>query len=98
MRGPEARRSIVVGVLVFLVATIVFGIIGLALWASSDLPIIQREIAMNTRKDGGEGSPYNMVKILSVLYKILALVIWVVGLVVAIGGLVGGGSMMNGFL
>ena len=74
------------GFLVFLVSVPGFGLVGLVLWASSDLPMIQREIAMNTRKDPEDGPTYKMVKILSILYKVLAVTFWVLGLVAAIGG------------
>ena len=84
------------GFIIFLVAIAIFGTIGLVLWASSDLPIIQREIAMNTRKDGESGPTYSMVKVLSTLYKVLAVILWVVGFFSAISGLIGGASMMRG--
>ena len=82
------------GILVFLVSVIVFGLVGLVLWASSDLPMIQREIAMNTRKESEDGPTYKMVKILAVLYKVLAVIFWVLGLAAAFGG----GGMMSSFL
>ncbi len=71
--------------MISILSVVLFGIIGLAIWASSDLPMIQREIAINTRKEA-KGPEYKMVQILSVLIKVFAVVFWILGIVGAIGG------------
>ncbi len=58
---------------------ILFVLLGIIVWASSDTPLAWREIAMNTRKNREEGSSYTMLRILSVCLKILAVLLWVVG-------------------
>ncbi len=57
---------------------IVFGLIGLTLWASAEVPLIWREIALNTRTRGG--SDYKSVQVLSAVIKLLAVLSWVLGL------------------
>ena len=81
-------------VILFLMVIIIFGFLGLMTWASSDLPMALREIAVNTRKEAG-GKEYKLIAILSVLFKISAVLVWVIGLVAAIAALAGGSSMMG---
>ncbi len=69
--------------MVFLVSQLLFllfGLLGLAVWACSEVPLAVREIAINTRRDPGQGSPYVLVKVLSVCLKIFAVLIWISGL------------------
>ncbi len=71
---------------------LLFGIIGLAVWASSDLPLINREIAINTRKTEG-GPEYKMVQILSIIIKVFAVLFWIAGII----GAVAGGKIFESF-
>lgn len=73
-------------VLISIISLVLFGFLGILTWASSDLPLVQREIAKNTRKEGQEGSDYKMIGLLAVLYKVLAVIVWVLGIVLAIAG------------
>ncbi len=82
------------GFVMFLVIVILFGFVGLMTWARADLPVIQREIAINTRKDG-QGPSYSLVQLLAVLLKISAVLIWLVGLILAIIALAGGGNFLE---
>ncbi len=59
---------------------IVFGLLGLLVWASADLPLAVREIALNTRRDQNFGSSYVMIKVLSVCMKIFAVLLWISGI------------------
>lgn len=77
----------------FLLIVIMFGFLGLITWARADLPIIQREIAINTRADG-EGPNYSLVQLLAVLLKVSAVIIWIVGLIMGILALTGGAEML----
>ena len=61
-----------------------FGLIGLLIWAGSDVPLAMREIAINTRRDPAGGSSYVMVKVFSVCMKIFAVILWIT----AAGGIV----------
>jgi hypothetical protein len=68
--------------MVFLVSQFLFlffGLLGLLVWASSEMPMAMREIAINTRRDPG-GNPYVMIKVLSVCIKIFAVLIWIAGI------------------
>ncbi len=58
---------------------ILFGLMGLIVWACSDVPMAVREIALNTRRDPGHGSSYVLIKVLSICMKILAVLIWIFG-------------------
>jgi hypothetical protein len=53
-----------------------FGLIGLLIWAGSEIPLAMREIALNTRRDSADGSSYSMIKVFSVCMKVLAIVLW----------------------
>jgi hypothetical protein len=53
-----------------------FGLIGLLVWSGSDIALAMREIALNTRRDQGNGSPYTLIKVFSVCMKIFAVVLW----------------------
>ena len=72
------------GIILFIVILVVIGISGIMCWASSDMPRVVREVALNTRREGASGSNYPLVGLLSVMMKIWAVVIWLVGLVLAI--------------
>jgi hypothetical protein len=83
----------------FLVILIV--LVGIIVWASADAPLAWREIAINSRKNGDQGSAYTMLKVLAVCLKILAVLMWIAGIAAIIGlnvagsslgGLFGGGS------
>jgi len=60
---------------------LLFGLVGLIVWAYSDMPLAMREIAINTRKPAAEGSSYALMKVLSVCLKILAVILWLAGVV-----------------
>jgi hypothetical protein len=86
-RGAEAagmkRDSGGIG-MAFLVSQflfILFGLVGLLVWASADMPLAVREIAINTRRDQAHGSSYVMIKVLSVCLKIFAVLLWISGIV-----------------
>jgi hypothetical protein len=90
--------------MIFLVSQflfILFVLIGVIVWASSDMPLAWREVALNTRRNPDQGSSYTMLKVLSVCMKIFAVLLWIVGIAAivgmnvagsAIGGLLQGGS------
>ena len=59
---------------------IVFGLIGLIVWAWSDMPLVMREIAINTRRNAEQGSSYILMKVLSVCLKIVAALLWFAGI------------------
>jgi len=59
---------------------IVFGLIGLIVWAWSDMPLVMREIAINTRRNAEHGSSYILMKVLSVCLKIVAALLWFAGI------------------
>jgi hypothetical protein len=59
---------------------ILFGLVGLIVWAYSDMPLAMREIAINTRRDAEQGSSYILMKVLSVCLKILAILLWFAGI------------------
>ena len=60
------------------------------------MPIISREIALNTRKEGGSGPDYKLVQLLAILRKVSAVILWVMGIVVGILGIIAGNSL-DGF-
>ncbi|MFP4376374.1 MAG: hypothetical protein ACLFP4_04965 [Spirochaetales bacterium] len=80
------------GVLLFLLVVGLYGLLGLMTWAGAELPIILREIALNTR-NGAEGPAYKMVNVLAVALKIFAVVIWVAALIIGVFVLIGGANM-----
>ena len=59
---------------------LVFGLLGLLIWASSDMPLAVREIAINTRRDHDAGSSYLLIRVLSVCLKIFAVLVWICGI------------------
>jgi len=59
---------------------ILFGLIGLIVWSYSDMPLVMREIAINTRRTAEQGSPYTLMKVLSVCLKIFAIILWFAGI------------------
>ena len=68
--------------MIFLVSQflfILFVLLGIIVWAASDTPLAWREIAMNTRRNPENGSPYTMLKVLSVCLKIFAVLLWIAG-------------------
>jgi len=86
--------------MIFLVSQflfILFVLLGIMVWAASDTPLAWREIAMNTRRNPENGSPYTMLKVLSVCLKIFAVLFWILG-IAAIVGLNVAGSTIGGLL
>lgn len=59
---------------------LLFGLFGLMVWACSDMPLAIREIAMNTRRDKEHGSPYTLIRILSICLKVFAVLLWMLGI------------------
>jgi len=76
---------------------IIFGLIGLVVWAYSDMPLVMREIAINTRRTAEQGSPYALMKVLSVCLKIFAVLLWFAGVVSIIALNFAGTSLGNLF-
>ncbi len=72
------------GIILFIVILVVFGILGIMCWSISDMPRVIREIALNTRREGASGTHYPLVGLLSLMLKIWAVLVWLVGLVLAI--------------
>jgi hypothetical protein len=72
------------GIVGFIVILVIFGISGIMCWASSDLPRVVREVALNTRREGSSGTNYPLIGLLSVMMKVWAAIIWLAGLVLAI--------------
>lgn len=72
------------GIILFIVILVVFGISGIMCWSSSDMPRVIREVALNTRREGASGPNYPLVGLMSIMMKIWAVIIWLVGLVLAI--------------
>ncbi len=68
--------SIVITLVIFVIAALG----GLAVWASSDRPLVLREIALNSRREGQGGSDYVFLKILSALLKVFGVIVWNAGL------------------
>ena len=58
---------------------ILFGLIGLIVWSYSEMPLVMREIAINTRRNAEQGSSYSLMKVLSVCLKIFAVLLWFAG-------------------
>lgn len=85
-------------VIVFIVVVAVFGLLGLLYWAGSALPLAIKEVALNTRKEGGSGNSYKLIDVLSTCMKVLAVVIWVIGLITAITSLVAGNTLGQLFM
>ena len=82
--------------MIFLVSQflfILFVLLGIIVWASSDQPLAWREIAINTRRDPESGSPYTMLKVLSVCLKIFAVLLWIAGIASIVGLNVAGSAM-----
>jgi uncharacterized metal-binding protein len=89
--------------MIFLVSQflfILFVLIGVIVWAFSDMPLAWREVALNTRRNPDQGSSYTMLKVLSVCMKIFAVLLWIVGIAAIIGmnvaGNAFGGLLSNG--
>lgn len=72
-----------------------FVLVGIIVWASSDLPMAVREIALNSRKDPAHGSTYNLIKVLSICLKIFAVLLWILGIVLAVTVGIAGSSLEN---
>ena len=84
--------------MIFLVSQflfILFVLLGIMVWACADMPLAWREVALNTRKTGVEGSPYTMLRVLSVCMKIFAVLLWISG-IAAIVGINVAGSAVDG--
>ena len=69
------------GIILFIVILVLFGISGILCWSASR---VIREVALNTRREGASGTNYPLVGLLSLMIKIWAVIIWVVGLVLAV--------------
>ena len=74
---------------------ILFGLVGLVVWAYSDMPLVMREIAINTRKNGEQGNSYVLMRVLSICLKILAVLLWILG-VASIVAINAAGSAFSG--
>lgn len=70
---------IIIGILVL----IIFTFIGFFIWATSDLPLAIKELAINSRQGKIRGSMYALLNILGLLIKILAIATWVIGMVLS---------------
>jgi hypothetical protein len=64
---------------------LLFILVGITVWAFSEVPLAWREIALNTRRNTEQGSPYTMLKVLSVCLKILAVLLWIIGIASIVG-------------
>jgi hypothetical protein len=74
--------------MIFLVSQflfILFVLVGIIVWSASDTPLAWREIAINTRKNGDQGSSYTMLKVLSTCLKIFAVLLWILGVATIVG-------------
>ena len=76
---------------------LLFGLIGLIVWAYSDMPLAMREIAINTRRNAEQGSSYILMKVLSVCLKIFAAMLWFAGVASIIALNFAGASLSNLF-
>jgi hypothetical protein len=77
------------------------GLVGLVVWASADMPLAWREIAMNTRRDPAQGSPYAMLKVLAICLRILAVLLWGIGIATVVAVAIAGpglGGWGHGFV
>jgi hypothetical protein len=86
--------------MIFLVSQflfILFVLVGIIVWAGSDRPLALREIAINSRKDPSHGSPYVMLRVLSVCLKIFAVLLWIAGIAAIVGINVAGSTIGNLF-
>jgi Kef-type K+ transport system membrane component KefB len=84
--------------MIFLVSQflfILFVLLGIMVWAASDTPLAWREIAMNTRRNPENGSPYTMLRVLSVCLKIFAVLLWIVGIAAIVGMNVAGSAVSS---
>jgi hypothetical protein len=82
--------------MIFLVSQflfILFVLLGIMVWASADMPLAWREVALNTRKNGDQGSAYTMLRVLSVCMKIFAVLLWIAGIAAIVGINVAGSSI-----
>lgn len=82
------------GLLIFLITILVFGFLGLISWARAELPLIQREIAINTRTSP-EGPSYRLAQLLSTLMKVTAVILWSAGVLLAIITLAADGNLVG---
>ena len=84
--------------MIFLVSQflfILFVLLGIMVWAASDQPLAWREIAINTRRNPQDGSPYTMLKVLSVCMKIFAVLLWIAGIAAIVGMNVAGSAFAS---
>ena len=72
-------------------------LIGVMVWAFSEVPLAWRDIALNTRRTTEQGSPYTMLKVLSVCLKIFAVLLWIAG-IAAIVAINIAGSTFSGLI
>ncbi|HET6487598.1 MAG TPA: hypothetical protein VFH83_14320 [Spirochaetia bacterium] len=85
--------------MIFLVSQflfVLFVLVGLIIWASSEMPLAWREVAINTRKNGETGYGYIGLKVLSVCLKIMAVLVWILGIVALV--MINAGSNLGGLL
>ena len=85
--------------MIFLASQFLFllsGLVGLIVWASSEMPLAWREVAINTRKVGEGGYGYSGLKVLSVCLKILAVLFWILGITAIV--LINAGYTFGGLL
>ena len=78
---------------------ILFVLLGIMVWSSSEQPLAWREIAINTRRNPQDGSSYTMLKVLSVCLKIFAVLLWIAGIATIVGMNLAGaaiGSLVSG--
>lgn len=70
---------IFIGIAIFLFVTL----IGVFMFAASDMPLAMREIAINTRRREDGGPQYAFLKIMSVTIKIFAVLTWLAGIIIS---------------
>lgn len=56
---------------------ILLAVQGLILWTGSELPLVWRETAINSRKEDSPESEYKLLKVLPIAVKILAVLVWI---------------------
>ena len=74
--------------MIFLVSQflfVLFVLLGIIVWSSSEQPLAWREIAINTRRNPQDGCPYTMLKVLSVCLRIFAVLLWIAGIAAIVG-------------
>lgn len=72
--------TIVSAIIVGIVILLIFTLFGFFTWACSDIPLALREIAVNTRHEKSHGSSYALLKLLSIIIRIFAILTWAIGI------------------